>query len=518
MNNNNTLVILRSLIVYAVCIPLAVWIGFMLADPFDRSTFTYFGIMALILCAPILLRWHHLLLVVSWNFLITIFFLPGFPTLWLPMVAISLGISVLHRSLNSNAHFISAPQIARPLIFLLVVIYFTAELTGGFGMKALGSNAVGGKRYVYLIVAILGYFALTAKRIPPKKAGLYVALFFIPAASTVIGDLATLIPFQSSFIFLLFPANVGGAVNGPGITELTRLGGLAGAGMALLIFMLARYGIKGIFDLGHPWRAPLFLVFFFCMLFGGYRTFTITFAFLVVFLFFFERIYRSRLMPMLILGGLVVVTLIVPFAGKLPFTFQRSLAFVPWLPISTEARMSADATADWRLQIWKAVLPQVPGYLLLGKGYYTSASDYEQNSEESLAGGASAADWSAAVSGNYHSGPLSVAIFFGIWGIIGVLWFFIAGMLALYDNYRYGDPALKTINALIFAYFASQVLVFLIVFGSFFSDMYKFTGLLGLSVSLNGGIRRPARARAPVVDGNSKIAFARPRFQPFYPR
>ncbi len=73
MNNNNTPAILRSLIIYAICVPLAVWIGFMLANPFDRSAFSYAGILLLILCAPILLRWHHLLLIATWNLGLTIF-------------------------------------------------------------------------------------------------------------------------------------------------------------------------------------------------------------------------------------------------------------------------------------------------------------------------------------------------------------------------------------------------------------------------------------------------------------
>jgi hypothetical protein len=437
--------------------------------------------------------------------------------LWLPMVAISLGISVLHRTLNSEAHFISAPQIARPLIFMLAVIYVTAELTGGFGMKALGSSAVGGKRYIYLIVAILGYFALTAKRIPPKQAGLYVALFFMAGCSNIIGDLATLMPYQSSFIFALFPASGFGVDNGgSGITETTRLGGLSNVGITLFIFFLARYGIRGIFDFGRPWRVVLFGTFFICMFFGGFRSLIITAFIIIAVQFFMEGMQRTRLMPMFILAGLVVVILIIPFASRLPFTFQRSLAFVPGLPISTEARLSADSSEEWRLQIWRAVYPQVPGYLLLGKGYYTSASDYEQNSTEVFSGGASAADWSAANSGNYHSGPLSVAMFFGIWGIIGILWFWIVGGLALYDNFRYGDPSLRTVNTLLFAYFFAQIIVFLFVFGSLYSDMFKFTGILGLSVSLNGGIRRPAPAPVPAVDKKSNAPLARPRFQPFY--
>jgi hypothetical protein len=491
----------------------------MLADPFDRYTFTYFGVMALILCAPILLRWHHFLLVCAWNVTMTIFFLPGNPALWLPMVAISLGISVLHRSLNGEAHFIYAPQIARPLIFLLVVIYFTAEMTGGFGMKALGSTAVGGKRYIYLIVAILGYFALTAKRIPPKKAGLYAFLFFLGGFTIAFGDLGSVLPRSMSFFFALFPASMGSAeqISTSREETITRFGGVGNMAIFGFWLMLARYGVRGIFMAGRLWRVLAFALFSVLLLMGGFRSLIIQSALIFFILFFMERMQRTWLMPAFVMAGLVAVTLVVPFANKLPNSFQRSLAFLP-LNIDPVVRMNAEASSDWRWQIWVAVLPQVPDYLLLGKGYYTSASDYEQNSNLALAGGASAADWSASQAGNYHSGPLSVAIFFGIWGIIGVLWFFIAGMLALYDNYRYGDPALHTVNSLLFALFITRVILFLFIFGSLFSDMVVFTGLLGLSVSLNGGIRRPALARVPVADRNSKIPFTRPRFQPFYPR
>ncbi len=62
-----------------MCIPLAVWIGYMLAMPADRMTFGYGGILALLFLAPILLRWHHFLLIAGWNFGLTIFFLPGMP-------------------------------------------------------------------------------------------------------------------------------------------------------------------------------------------------------------------------------------------------------------------------------------------------------------------------------------------------------------------------------------------------------------------------------------------------------
>src|SRR5271163_1852866 len=128
MNTNNTPALIRSLIIYALCIPVAVWLGFMLADPFNRATFSYFGIMALILITPLLFRWHHFLMIAGWNFTMTIFFLPGTPPVWLLLTALSLGLSVLHRTINEKAHFLSAPSIAAPLIFFLAVILFTAKM------------------------------------------------------------------------------------------------------------------------------------------------------------------------------------------------------------------------------------------------------------------------------------------------------------------------------------------------------------------------------------------------------
>jgi len=38
---NNAPAILRSLIVYAVCVPLALIIGYILTDPMQYSTFAY---------------------------------------------------------------------------------------------------------------------------------------------------------------------------------------------------------------------------------------------------------------------------------------------------------------------------------------------------------------------------------------------------------------------------------------------------------------------------------------------
>ena len=44
---------------------------------------------------------------------------------------------------------------------------------------------------------------------------------------------------------------------------------------------------------------------------------------------------------------------------------------------------------------------------------------------------------------------------------------------------------------LLFAFFVVKMILFFVVFGSFYSDMITFTGILGFSVAINGGECQP---------------------------
>jgi hypothetical protein len=504
------------LIIYALCIPLAVWIGYLLATPADRFTFSYAGILALVFLIPILLRWHHFFLIAGWNFGMTIFFLPGTPPVWLLLTAISFGISVLHRAVNSRAHFLSAPEITWPLIFFFAVVIMTAELTGGIGLHSFGSEVSGGKHYVTIFFGILGYFAVTAARVPPARVGLYVGLFFLAGCTSVIGDLAPYVPSKLYFLFAFFPASGYDMEAKPGVLDFhARYNGLGFLGMSGFLFMISRYGARGIFLSGRPWRWVAFGLFFVSTFFGGFRSFIILCGLTFAIQFFMERMHRTKVMPVFIFAGLIGITLLIPFANRLPYTFQRSLAFLP-LNIDPVARMDAEGSSDWRLEIWRDTYPKVPQYLLLGKGYAISKDDLAVAHNQNFAY-LSMADV-VAIAQNYHSGPLSVLMPFGAWGAIALLWFWFASLRALYDNYRYGDPAFQTINIFLFAYFIAKILLFLVIFGALEGDLASFAVLIGLSVSINGGIRRPAPATAPVVEKTGAAPLVRPRFQPFYQR
>jgi hypothetical protein len=494
MTNSPTVV--RSLLIYVICLPLAILVGYMMASPLEWGSFITLGMVLAILSVPLLLKFHHPLLMFGWNSSMIVFFLPGAPTVWLPLVALSLTISIVRRTIDPGYRFISVREITLPLIALAVVILVTAELTGGIKLRSMGGDTYGGKRYILMLGAVVGYFALTAQAIPAKRANLCIGLFLLGAATTLVGDVFYFNYSWLRWLYWFFPPNIGLQSNG----IIGRFSGIANASSVFFSFMLAKYGIRKILTIYHPWRCLLLIVFAFISLFGGFRSVFITLVGVFTFQFFLEGLHRTRLMLVLatalILGG----TLAFPFVRHLPYSVQRALAVLPLVEVDPIVRMDAEHSSEWRLNLWKALLPQVPKYLLLGKGFALTPGDYDYSlSNFTGAMQATSEDQSwAALAGDYHNGPLSVIILFGLWGAIAFIWFLATGFHVLYRNYRYGDPALKTINCFLFASFIVRTLTFFIIVGGIQFDLPMFAGYLGLSIALNGGVaRRPASSESP---------------------
>ena len=495
--------ILRTLVIYAVIVPLALFIGYMMANPLDTSTFIESGLIVAVLLFPLLLRWHHPLLIISWNLGMYLFFLPGQPDLWMMMALISLLITVLQRAMGAVKQLINVPQVTLSLVFLVAVVVFTAKMTG-MGLRTAGSEVYGGKKYVYLLVAILGYFALSSRRIPPERANLYVALFFLPGLMNFLDDLWPFIPESLRYIYAFFHASAS-KLEESTLEYSTRFYGGMMVAIAMFSYMQARYGIRGIFLFSKPWRWMILMVVFFYGMLGGFRSGIMLIALPFVVQFYLEGLHRTKLLPIFAVLGMMMAVALIPLASHLPYTAQRALSFLP-LNVDPVARLDAEGTADWRVDMWKALLPQVPKYLMLGKGYAMSVKDFQ------LLGGYDAAvrttfdeDQLMALSGTYHNGPLTCILIFGIWGAIGLVWFWAAGIWVLYNNYRYGYPALHLVNTFLLSVFVARILLFLLIVGDFGSDMFYFCGFLGLGVSLNGGVSRPVPA--PAREANKYQAF-----------
>jgi hypothetical protein len=226
--------------------------------------------------------------------------------------------------------------------------------------------------------------------------------------------------------------------------------------------------------------------------------------------FFLEGLHRTSLLIVAIIFALACIGATIPLASHLPFTFQRTLAFLPndWVSLSSDARADAQASSEWRLDLWQAVLPQVPKYLLLGKGYAITMDDWTAISEQTALHSTDAAEDPLAISGDYHNGPLSVIIPFGLWGALAVSWFLVASVWVVYRNYRYGPPELKMLNTFLFTVYVISVIDFLFLFGGISTGMSNFSGVLGLSVCINRGV-----CRVPPKPAAVNIPFARARAQ-----
>jgi len=480
---------LKTLVIYLVCIPLALFLGYQISTPFAYDTMRAVGIILLILILPLMLKWHHELLVFSLGSNAVCFFLPGRPRLGLVMVAVSLLISILQRTLQHRSRFIRAPEITWPIVALLCMVLATMFLRGGLGFSFMGSRNVGSSRYVMLLLGIVSYFALTSQSIPREKVNFYTGLFFLGGVTAVVGDLFAFATPAWYPIFLVFPPSVE-VRTGELTFGVTRLFGLGLMSVAIYRYMLARYGLRGIFYA--PTRTRLVLFVFFGALsgLGGFRSIIIGLMLLFMVMFYLEGLHRTRLVvPLLVVGALTMV-LVIAMLPKMPLTVQRALAFLP-LEVDPAARLSAETSSEWRLAMWKAVWPEVPNYLLLGKGLGFPEADFEaiQNVELSAH---SPDHWMwAVITGDFHNGPLSVVLTFGIWGVIAFLWLHLAGLRALIKNYRHGEPELQTVNTFILTVYLVQVVMFWLVFGSMYSETIIFASLLGLSVAINNGVAQP---------------------------
>src|SRR5665213_549173 len=85
----------RTLVLYGFAIPLALILGYLVSLP-DFYSFAVLSLILLFFAVPLVLKWHHFLLIIFLNSAFNAFFLPGQPSLWLVFAALSFGVSFLN--------------------------------------------------------------------------------------------------------------------------------------------------------------------------------------------------------------------------------------------------------------------------------------------------------------------------------------------------------------------------------------------------------------------------------------
>lgn len=481
---------LRPFLIYGAILASAVLLGIVLSGEMSYQSLGFLALVFGLLLSPLLLRYHMLLLLLVWHSGMGLHFLPGQPPLWLILSGVSLALVLAERSFFREQEFVRVPVVTQALLVFGAVVVITMLARGGLGIQWIGSGEMaGGRKYLYTLGAIVAYFALSLKRIPPERAQLYVGLYWLGGMLAAVGPLSNWLGAPFDRLQYLFHPTEGVLQTEIGF----RVKALAYVGMGIVAWLLSRYGFGGVFHQMRLWRPALLLLGLALGLMSGFRTQMVLFAITIVGLFVLEGWHRTRWVWAWLIAGMLAVAVTVPLIPKMPTPIQRALAFLP-VPVDPAIRYEAQGTLDWRYELYADFARDVPQYLWLGKGMAISARDMEWAETLSRFYGR---PWEQAyITGEHHNGFLSLLIPFGIWGLLAFLAFIALGLRVLYQNYRYGDPSLRSVNAFLLLYFAAWTLMFFTFFGTLYWTFRDFTGALALGVALNGGM-----ARAPEPEG-----------------
>src|SRR5262245_39740118 len=92
---------LRRALIYLFLGPLAVFIGYLISEP-DVVNLGILMALVFIGMLPLMMKWHHLLLVILWNATLVAFFVPGQPDLWMIFTLLSIGFSLWKRTMQGE--------------------------------------------------------------------------------------------------------------------------------------------------------------------------------------------------------------------------------------------------------------------------------------------------------------------------------------------------------------------------------------------------------------------------------
>ena len=486
----------RNLLIYGACAVVAIVLGYMMSNPFSTKNLLVVGALLGFMCSPILLKWYHPLLIFCWNAAITFYFLPGQPTVVFIMSVLGFSVALLSRFMSVKYRFHNDRFMAVALTAFVGVLLVTAYGNGGIGLRSTGSETYGGKKYFLILGAVMGYYALVSRGIAPRRGLLYTSVFMLSALTAVLSYLIYFAGPAAYPLFNFFPPELMGLQGLEGLFGrggMVRWAGLSTTGSACCFYLMLRFGVRGLLNIHTPWRGLCFLFFLVVSLLGGFRTVLLLIALTFWAQFFLEGLHRTRYLPALAAVCVVLFALSLPFVEKMPLSVQRTLSVLP-VEVDPIAEADARESTEWRVDMWKRLVPLISEYFWLGKGFGIDPIDL-YFAQEGVRRGALRNFEPALVAGNYHNGGLSVLIGFGIFGLISFILILIASIRILYRYYRRRDPLLHTINVFLLAYFVARTISFFLVFGEIGTDVTVFLGIVGLGISLNLGSERQRSAR-----------------------
>jgi hypothetical protein len=395
--------------------------------------------------------------------------------------ALLFGANVVMRRIN-----LKEPLYWPDLLVLLnvgwLVVTFIKNPTG---LYFLGSDSVGGRRYIVMGFAFVAYFILSRCRIPSKwayKLPIWMAIglatpYLLQTIATISPQLGELIsrvysvPVQSDAQMLTAQGALGSE---------ERVFGLERTALPFFLAMCSYYAPVTFISPIYPLRALGFLVAFALVGLSGFRTFLVAMAgYMAVGTWLRGRV--RDFVPLATVGliGLIALAGAVQSGVAVPLTIQRALSILPlgWNP---EAVKTAEDTTTWRVDMWRDAWND-PNYFkdkVFGDGFGFTQQELmifanEMIGKQGLIGVSNTYEMFI-IRGSLHNGPLS-SIRFG--GFVGLL---LLTALMIYT----ASYAIKVVRASIgtsyapVAFFVAIPLIyepfsFFVIFGAYDNNMVQ---------------------------------------------
>ncbi len=350
------------------------------------------------------------------------------------------------------------------VVGFIVVLVMTASLRGS-GFRFLNSEKWGGRPYLLLLFAAITLLF-----------SMRVSLTATQCRRTVMGYcLAGLIPSFAAIAMHYGGVDFFAKFVGQGEDAAKMVYGLAGTGDPMFRLQVANVGATYMFLMmwmvvysknftSHVTMAMCGLAGLLLTGISGHRISLLYGVVLsVAFCLLNVRVpLRKRIINWYSASFMVVIVSLILLAPHLPYTYQRSLSWLPYVDLASHSQADADVTAAWRIEVWKRALDHASQYLVLGKGFAFSR-------EEML----SYVQWTmndynfVLTSHNYHNGLIHILIDLGLPGLLFAIGFVGVVLKQHYVLLKHPwiHPFLGHLHRVMLAGFVAQIVVYVAVGG-----------------------------------------------------
>jgi len=309
------------------------------------------------------------------------------------------------------------------LLFFNLFYLLTVYIRNPVGAELLGFEKIGGKPYIEVIITMLAYWVINHVDLSPKMAmRLPFILTFGSMFNGLMGIVTNYFPSVGVYVGYLYNGFIPRTTDAAGVAiydvEMSR--DVVGRNFEPPLLML--YSYYPPLSTLNPLSIIRFSFAAFCLvsaLVSGFRSVFIEIGLFFIIATFFHSGKRAAFrIPVVIVPLLVLLIAAQGTLIHLPTNMQRTLCFLPgdWDPV---AKNDAEGSTEWRIDIWRNVWDSGHKYIKdwwWGDGFgmtkveLREAQTLFKDAKENLA-----------ISGDYHSLPLSTIHVVGYIGLVQLL-------------------------------------------------------------------------------------------------